>query len=512
MKRSVFLKSAAILTVTSLILRTVGMFFRIFLSGKIGAEGMGLYQLILSIYVLGSTFATTGISTAVTRLIADELVCGTARSVRHILRRSLLISVLLGAVSALLIYGCADLIGIYWLKDIRAVPALKILSFSLPSMGISACLRGYFVARRRAEYPAYGQLLEQAVRIGVIWLLIDYFSAFGLAAASVAVIVGDTVAEWVCCAHLAWGYRGDRRKLQAQTATLPDGKPTRSVVRKLVSIAAPITAGRYLNTILRTVENIMVPLGIAAYCGSQETGLSQFGALKGMALPLIFFPASFLSAISTLLIPELSSAGVQHRQDSIRRSVEKSLQVTLLASIVIGTVFTVFADKLGLLLYNSTDVSVYLRVLAPLAPIMYTESLVDGMLKGLNQQVSSLKYSVADSALRVVLIWFVVPRYGMGGFLAIMVVSNLLTSFLNLNRLLTVTGVRLRIGNWIVKPIFCAVVSAAVALGMCSLPVFATVSPLITLIFGMGILCILYAVGLFGTGSITRKELQRIKV
>ncbi len=510
MKRSLFLKNAAILTVTSLILRTVGMFFRIFLSGKIGAEGMGLYQLILSIYVLGSTFATSGISTAVTRLVADELVCGTARSVRHILRRSLLLSLLLGVASTLLIYFGADWIGGYWLKDVRAVPALKLLSFSLPSMGISSCLRGYFMARRRAEYPSYSQLLEQAVRIGVIWLLIDRFIAFGLAAACVAVILGDTVAEWISCAHLAWGYRNDSRRLQAQTASIPDGKPTRRVVRKLVAIAAPITTGRYLNTALRTVENIMVPLGIATYCGSQEVGLSQFGALKGMALPLIFFPASFLSAISTLLIPELSAAGAQHKQDRIRSAVERSLQITLLSSILIGTAFTAFADRLGMLIYHSADVGLYLRVLAPLTPIMYAESMVDGMLKGLNQQVSSLKYSVTDSALRVVLIFFVVPRFGMGGFLGIMVASNLLTSFLNLNRLLTVTGIRLRLGNWIVKPTLCAAASAGISLYLCSLPLFSALSPLVLVIVGAGSLCVLYAVGVWGTKCISSRNWQRL--
>ena len=512
MKHKVFLKNAAILTVTSLTLRAAGMFFRVFLSIKIGSEGMGLYQLILSIYMLGATFATSGISTAVTRLIADELVCGTACSVRHILRRSLLLSVLLGLLSAGILYGCADLIGSDWIKDIRAVPALKALTVSLPFMGISCCLKGYFMARRNAALPSYAQLLEQAVRIGVIFLLIDRVSSQGLAASCVAVIVGDAIAEGFSCAFLAMGYYRDRRRLAMQTATLPQGRKATPVIRQLVSIAAPITAGRYLNTGLRTIENIMVPLGIAAFCGSKEGGLSQFGALKGMALPLIFFPASFLTAISELLIPELSSAGVRHQKDRIGGAVEKALKITALSSIVIGTVFTVFADQLSMLVYNNNEVAIYLKVLAPLVPIMYTESMVDGMLKGLNQQVSSLKYSVADSALRIVLIWIIVPKLGMGGFLSVMVVSNLFTSFLNLNRLLTVTNMRFQFSEWLIKPLLCAVSAAAIVLGATSLPVFTLAPPLLTLIFGMVILCFLYVAGLMLTRCINRQEWQKIKV
>ena len=100
MKRFTFIKNAFILTATSLLLRTVGMFFRVYMSGKIGAEGMGLYQLIFSIYVLASTFATAGISTAVTRLVAEESGRG-AKTVRRILHRAIAVSAVVGIVSGL---------------------------------------------------------------------------------------------------------------------------------------------------------------------------------------------------------------------------------------------------------------------------------------------------------------------------------------------------------------------------------------------------------------------------
>ena len=484
MRHKVFVKNAAVLTVTSLILRTVGIFFRIFLSGKIGAEGMGLYQLIVSIYVLGATFATSGISTAVTRLIADELVCGTARSVRHILCRSILLSVAIGLVSTALIYSGADLISTYWIHDVRAAPALRVLSFSLPSMGISSCLRGYLIARRKAAGTSYAQLLEQTVRIGVIALLIDRMAAAGLAAACLAVMLGDTVAEWSSLTYLAIRCRLDERRMKAELPTDRTAART-SVVRRLLAIAAPITAGRYLNTALRTVENLLVPNRIARYCGSSERGLSQFGALKGMALPLIFFPASFLSALSTLLIPEISSATALHQTAKVNRAIERTLQLTLLSSILIGAVFLAFSGEIGLLLYNSEDVGRYLLVLAPLTPIMYTESMVDGILKGLNQQVSSLKYSVADSAIRILLIVLVVPAFGMDGFLGIMVLSNLLTSFLNTRCLLKVTGVRVRWGRWLFLPLLAATTAIAVTCALTALPYLSQLNGIVLTILGM---------------------------
>lgn len=510
-KYRIFIKNAAILTATSLLLRTAGMFFRVYLSGKIGAEGMGLYQLIVSVYVLGATFATSGICTAVTRMTADELVKGTAKSVRSVLRRAVLLSLVIGTVSTAVIYFGAELISVYWLRDIRALPALKILSFSLPSMGVSSCLRGYFIARRRVGSNSRAQLLEQAVRIGFIALVIDRFAVFGLSTACFAVLLADTIAEWTSCGYLALGYALDRRRVKKELAPCPLTKPS-PFLRRLLGIAAPITAGRYLNTALRTIENILVPSSIAAYIGSREIGLSQFGALKGMALPLIFFPASFLSAVSTLLMPEISSANALHRTETVNRAVCKTLRMTLTCSILIGTVFLVFSRELGLLIYGSRDVAIYLRVLAPLTPVMYLESMVDGILKGLDQQTSSLRYSVADSSLRIVLILLIVPRYGMGGFLFIMVVSNLMTSFLNLRRLLKVTSLHIPWDRWVLRPVLGAAVASAVAIFVAGLPFFRNISGMFSTLLGILCLCGGYVVLLFLTGAVTRSELRKASV
>ena len=144
------------MTITALILRTIGIFFRIYMSNKIGAEGMGLYQLIFSIYVLAATFASSGICTAVTRMVTDELATGTKKSVLRILRRAVVLSALIGLLSAALVFFGADFIGNVWLKDARAIPALKILTPSLPFMGITSCLRGYFIEMSACEGSCIG--------------------------------------------------------------------------------------------------------------------------------------------------------------------------------------------------------------------------------------------------------------------------------------------------------------------------------------------------------------------
>ncbi len=457
MKKRLFLKNAAILSATSLFLKTVGIFFRVWLSGKLGAEGMGLYQLLFSLYVLGSTLATSGLSTAVTRLSADALADGNGARAKRVLRRSLFLSLLASGASTLLFYAGAPLFGTLFVRDARTVPAIRILSLGFPFMGVSACLKGYFLARRKTLSPSVAQVVEQLSRIGIIAALFFRFRGCSQGVACAVVMGGDVLSELLSCAFLAVCTLNDRRTLPASSrAAQPLTKP-------LLSIAVPITAGRYLGTALRTAENLLVPSALAAYTASKTVGLSQFGTLKGMAMPLLFFPASFLAAFSTLLIPEMSEALALGQRLRVKYTATHTVHITLTASLLFAGVFFTCAYPLGRLLYHTDEVGFLLRVLAPLVPVMYLESVVDGILKGLNQQTHSLLYSVADSALRIGCIVVLVPKTGMGGFLFVMLLSNFFTCFLNVRRLCTVSGAHILWGRSVAFPALCAVSGAVTA-------------------------------------------------
>ena len=170
-----------------------------------------------------------------------------------------------------------------------------------------------------------------------------------------------------------------------------------------------------------------------------------------------------------------------------------------------------FARELGLVIYNSEEVGFLLLVLAPLMPIMYVESVVDGMLKGLNQQVSSLKYMLLDSSSRIVLILFLVPSRGMEGFLFIMVLSNLLTCFLNTHRLLSVTGMKLKWSTWILKPVLAMCTGAASVLLLIKATPLHTLPRIWILIIGGVLAAGLYCLLLPLLGCITREDLRQLR-
>ena len=453
MNKRVFYKNTAVMTATSLLLRLFGIVFRIFVSNRVSAEGMGLYQLVFSVYILGATFATGGLITAVTCLVAQRITHSDSGGVRRLMRLSMLLCVGIGGLSAVLLYVGAPLIG-GWIGDSRSVPAVAVSGIALPFIGIAACIKGYFMARRQAWPPCLSQIVEQMVRIGgILWMLSAYWDG-SLAAACVIIIVGDALSETVACIYLFFAYRRDRKQLPKSTCLT-----TQKALRPLLDIALPLTAGRYLTTALRTVENFLVPACLTLYTCSEALSLAQFGAVKGMALPLIFFPSALLMTLSGLLIPELADAYALGQRRQVTRLVERTLHVTLLGSILVGGVFTVLGQSLGNLLYHDSLVGMLLQILGPLTPVMYLDSVVSGMLKGLNQQVHSLWFAVADSAVRIGLIYLLLPRFGLTGFLYVMLVSNLLTATLSTSRLLTVSRTTMQWGRWVLRPLFAATVA-----------------------------------------------------
>ena len=438
MKKTVFIKNAAILTVSSLLLRFIGIIFRVWLAAKIGSEGIGLYQLVFSVYMFVATFATSGICTAVTRLVSEELVTGSKHGIRCILIKCIQISCIIAVITIFLLYFGADFISAKLLRDSRTSLSLKILGFSLPFMGICSCFKGYFIARRKAAPSSGAQMLEQVIRIVIIIPLITQFDNAGLKYACACVLIGDTIAEAASCLYIFIRYHIDFKKLPAfSTASHKTG----SLLAKISHIALPITSGKYLNSLLRTIENVLVPICLTnSVLGGN--GISLFGMIKGMALPVLFFPSTLLGALSTLLLPEISEAKACGRAAILQSIVSQIIKITSIISIIFSAVFLVCGQQIGELIYKNQDVGFLLCALSPIIPFMYLDAISDGILKGLDQQKFTFFTSVGDSSARIILILLLLKEFGIYGFIGIMYFSNFATGFLNTKRLLKICKIK----------------------------------------------------------------------
>ena len=460
MKKFQLLKNAALLTVTGFFLRGLGMIFRIYISGRIGEEGMGIYQLISSVNFLFITLAQSGISVTVTRLCAQKFAVGDNLSAYRILKSAIAVALFTGGISCIGMLALSGTLSRFWIADMRAVYSLRVLALSLPFISVCNALSAYFIASKNVVYGCTAQILEQLTRMGVIMLAAAYFSKYGLPVLLAAVFAANTVSEAVSCLYL-----GLRLMLGKNHPFSRRGKT--HYKREIIKNSAPVAASRYLASALHTAENMLVPSAMTMFTHSRADSLSAFGALKGMAMPLLFFPSSFLNAISTLLVPEITDAHARRDQAAMAKIINRAASFTLVLSIMTAGVFRQFSDSLGMMIYNSPQVSRMLYLLSPIVPFMYLDSICDGLLKGLGLQRQVLLHNCIDSGLRILLIATVVPRFGINGFIAVMAVSNVLISVLNLRLLLKSSKVKCDFKGWFLSPMICAAVSAIITKFLC---------------------------------------------
>ena len=458
MKEQTLITSTLILTATSFLTRTIGMISSVFLSQVLGTEGIGIYELLMTIYMTAVIFSSAGLCVSVSRLVAEALGKNESGNITQIMRVAFSFGFVMSILVSILLFISAPLLVNYLVHDTSAIWGLRFLTLSIPFMTCSSCFKGYFYATKKAAYPASADILEQFVKVGLLIGLLTLYAPKGTAYAYSMIGIGFTVGEMVSWSYLLSLFILDRRH---QNKYIPSTHTTKNTFVKLLTILLPIASISYIGYIFLSVENILIPSGLKKYSGTFSSSISTLGILKGMVFPILFFPSAFLTAFSTTLIPEIAKANVLGHKKRVTYTTNRVLQLTFILSILVVSIFITYGNELGFVIYKTKEVGSLLCILSLVVPFIYTEVISDGILKGLNEQVSCLKYSMLDSVIRVILIYFFLPIKGINALIIIMMMSCILTSTLSFNKLIEVTKIKMRPINWLVKPAIAAAFSGS---------------------------------------------------
>lgn len=448
------LHNTILLTATSFLMRTVSVSFNVYLTNKIGADGIGLFQLIIAVYGTAITFASAGIRLAAMRLVADN-IAEKKYSERQIMRICVLYALVCGVFIALVLAAFSQLIGQKWIHDIRSIPSLRVLSLSLPFVAVSAALGGYFTAIGKLVRYTAVQFAEQIFKISVTVISLQAALSHGLEASCIAIVFGMTSAEIfsASCSYLL--YRLSSRKSDSS-------KKTRSIIRKLLRISLPDAIGAEMRSILMTVEHLLIPVGFRKSGSNPQAAIATYGIIHGMALPLVLYPSALLSSLSGLLVPEISAQHIAKNNVRIGYMIARVLHIALMFSIGTAGIMYFCSDELSVAVYGNTDVGFYTKVLSPLIPVMYMDMTIDGMLKGLDQQVSYMRYNIIDACICVIFVWLLVPIFSVKGYIMVVFMSEIINFALSFNRLTKVSEVRIDLHRDIVIPLLCVISAGSI--------------------------------------------------
>ena len=448
-----FLVNTAVLAVGDILLRFCGLWFRSVITGRVGAGGMGLYQLVFSVFALGVTACTSGFGLAMTRLTAE------GKASRACVRRCLRLALALSVAALCALYFGADFLAEDLIRSPLAVRPLRILSLGLPLIACCACLKGWFFAQRNTIVPVIGDFWEEGATIAISLLLLDHSSLPPLD----SLMLGSTLGEVASMFYIIPAFL-----LHAKHHGFPE---TGGSMKQIIHISGPMLTGSFLRSGLSGAENILIPIGLQENGADGIAALSQYGVVQGMVMPILCFPMSLISSAAMLLIPDIAEAAAKSDADSVRRTANTAFRFTQMFGDLAAVFFAAFSRELGEVLFGSPQAAIILRIMAPLGPLMYLDNVADNLLKGLDQQMYSLKVNLLDSLLRVGLIAFLLPQYGIRAYLVLLFASEIFNGVLSVGKLLKTAKLQIDLIGWVLHPaiaagIFFLLLSILKALGL----------------------------------------------
>ena len=397
MKKNNIYRTAALVTGLSVAERALGFLYRIVLSRLIGSEGLGLYQVALSVFSVFITLGTGGIPITVSRLISKSKAAGNPKGERSAVTAGLFASLLL-TLPVCLVFLLFGKKFTFLFSDDRCLDIFSILLVGLIFSSVYAVIRGSFWGNKQFLLPSVLELVEESVMViaGVLLLrgISDVFD--GAKRAAFAVIISYFIsfsASSVC--FFARGGRLASPKKQ---------------LKPLFASAMPITAVRAGGSLVGSAVAVLLPAMLIRAGATQTEALQMFGVVSGMSIPILSIPSTVIGSISLVLVPELSEDFYRKRYKQLGKNIEKGISVTVLVACLLIPLFFVLGDDIGRVLYSDADAGEMIRRCCFMLLPMSLTMISTGILNSINFERQTLVYYFIGAALMLGAV-LILPQY-----------------------------------------------------------------------------------------------------
>lgn len=421
----------AALTVSGIITRIIGFFYRIFLSRNIGEEGMGIYQLLSPIIALSFSVTCAGIQTSISKHVSAYEAEGQHAKSRLTLLYGIVFSVLLSIAAGILLNKYSGILSERFLAEPRCKNLICIYALSLPFCSIHSCINGYYFGVKRTLAPSVVQLTEQMVRVIAVFLLV---SAFGNAPmekkitfAVFGIVVGEISSALFSLISVKKHTRGFFHANMSDYASAQQ----KTMIKKLIFLAVPLSTNRIVLNMLQSIEAAYLPRKLTQFGLSTSQALSLYGIFMGMALPMILFPQALTSSVSVLLLPIVSEADAGNNRKKITKSIYLATVFCFGLGFICLIVFYLFGPLIGDLVFKSRDAGIFIRTLSFMCPFLYLGTLLTSILNGLGKAALSFFINLAAILIRIFGVFFLIPAFGIKAYMYTLLFGQLVFCALN---------------------------------------------------------------------------------
>ena len=413
MSKRLFIKSTLILILAGFASRIMGFFYRIFLSQTIGAQGMGIYQLLMPLQVLLMAVTTSGFQAALSRLCAAKIALKKKNLARDYLCTGTSLAFLLSMLLSVLVRRHSVFLAEQILKIPGGGSFVFLLSWSFPFSTLHSCITSYYYARKKTLTPSVIQLLEQFTRVGSTWIIYQILLSRGQPATPAIAIGGTLISEIAAVLIILFFIGTDFQKEHYRPGS---AKNIPAILRDILQMSVPLSLNRILLTLLSAAEVTLIPQMLMKSGLDQGSALSVYGIFTGMALPVILFPSAVTNSVSVLLMPSIAELQALGQKKRIQDAALTICGMCLLLGILCTFLFFLLGPFAGSLLFHNSTAGTYIRTLSFTCPFLYLNVNLSGILNGLGKSGRNLLHNAAAISLRIFFVVMIIPAVGIRGY------------------------------------------------------------------------------------------------
>lgn len=389
-----------------------------------------------------------GINLATTRLVTIEITNDAKVDTKGLMKKCFLYSFSFGLTACILLFFSANFITYKLLHNKIPSFIFYIIALSLPFISMSSCLNGYFTALRKNGKNAISRVFEQFVKMIATFYLISLVMPHKIEYMCLALVLGEAISEIMSFFFSFTLYVIQKRHYKSKNKNISKT----NYIKSIFEITLPVSITSYIRSGLASLKQLLIPLRLEKFGMSCNDAISTYGLINGMALPILMFPEVIINSFSGLLVPEFTYYYTKKDYDKISFIISKIFRITLIFSIAIIGLFLFYSSKISFFIYNNYECAIYLKILCPLLLFMYLDSIVDNILKGLNEQLGVMKCNILDLFVSIFCIYFLLPIFGISGYIFVIFLSELLNSSISIIQLYRITHFKIDFMNWIFKP------------------------------------------------------------
>ncbi|APC85037.1 stage V sporulation protein B [Clostridium botulinum] len=430
-KRSTFFKESLTLIVSNLTTGVCAFTFSILISNKLGAEGMGLYGLIMPIYDLFTCLINGGMTAAISRNCAIYFGKNDFGNLHKTVESTLTFDAIWAIIVACFVFINSSYISSNIIKDARSLRALRVICPAMIFIALSAILKGYFYSISTSKVPAIIDIVEKGLRIVVFSLIIYSFNISSVSGTVTTAYTTLAVGELVSLIFLYFFYIKNKLKFKFSYNKSEDSL---QLLFNVLIVSLPLCLNGFLTTGLYTLSTLIIPRRLISAGINYREALSLMGKFSNMALSIPLFPSIILTSICTILIPDLSESMSKGNYFSMENRIEKIIKIALILSLSTLSICAAIPNELGLMFFNRTDLGNYIRFLSFSTPFAYVSIISYAILNGIGKQKILLRNSIIVAIEDLIFLYILtglsfINIYGYGITLIITSITSIVLNF-----------------------------------------------------------------------------------